>query len=319
MKKLLYILFILLAFACETEISPVLNDAEEIMVIDAWLNQKMEKQEIRITRSQAYFDNAQPATITGLEVNVEDLNTGEVFNFQEGENAYFWDPVDKPFGEIEHTYRLTVYTHDNIFEAVARLGRVPEVDSIVFHYNQKDFNIAESYYSAEFIARDPVGVGDAYWIKAWKNGSYLGRPSEINIAFDAGLSPGQPVDGQVFHQVVRRDFVNPLEERSDKANYYHPPYTIGDSLFVEIHSISPAAFDYLSAVILQTNRPGGFSELFATPLTNVPTNIKSTVRMDTEEKSTVNVAGFFNVSAVSSGGGKISQEIAQKAKVLAGE
>lgn len=311
MKKLLYILFILLAFACETEITPELKEAEEIMVIDAWVSQKMEKQEIRITRSQPYFDNSHPVMVSGLEVNVEDLNTGEIYNFQEGEGAYYWEPVDKPFGEIGHNYRLTVYADDELFEAEASLGRVPEVDSIVFTYNEEDFNISEPYYSAEFIASDPVGAGDAYWIKAWKNGVYLGKPSEINIAFDAGLSPGQPVDGKMFHQVIRRDFVNPLEERADKANYYHPPYRVGDSLYVEIHAISPAAFDYLSGIILQTNRPGGFSELFATPLANVPTNITST--------SSVKVAGFFNVATVSSGGRKITQAIAEEAKVLAGK
>lgn len=311
MKKLLYIPFILLAFACETEITPELKEAEEIMVIDAWISQKMEKQEIRITHSQPYFDNSHPVMVSGLEVNVEDLNTGEIYDFQEGEDAYYWEPVDKPFGEIGHNYRLTVYADDELFEAEASLGRVPEVDSIVFTYNEEDFNISEPYYSAEFIASDPVGAGDAYWIKAWKNGVYLGKPSEINIAFDAGLSPGQPVDGKMFHQVIRRDFVNPLEERSDKANYYHPPYRVEDSLYVEIHAISPAAFDYLSGIILQTNRPGGFSELFATPLANVPTNITST--------SSVNVAGFFNVAAVSTGGRKITQEIAEEAKVLAGK
>jgi hypothetical protein len=312
MKKILYVVFIALSFGCETPITPELNKAEEIMVIDAWLSHKMERQEIRISKSQPYFDNSHPSMIVGLEISVEDINTGEVYDFQEGNDSYYWDPIDAPFGEIGHTYRLVVYSTDEIFEAVAGLGRVPEVDAIVYTYNEEDFTISEPYYSAEFVATDPVGVGDAYWIKAWKNGSYLGKPSEINIAFDAGLSPGQSVDGQVFHQVIRRDFVNPLEEMPDKKNFFYPPYTVGDSLYVEIHSIFPSGFRLFNGVILQTNRPGGFSGLFATPLANVMTNLKST-----NENSTTNVAGFFNVSAVSAGGGKITQEIAEEAKVVA--
>ena len=108
--------------------------------------------------------------------------------------------------------------------------------------------------------------------------------------------------------------MNPLDPLPDRKNYYHPPYEIGDSLYVEIHSIDPVTFEYLTGVILQTNRPGGFSELFATPLANVMTNVKST-----DENSNTNVAGFFNVSAVSSGGGRITQEVADEARTKAGK
>jgi hypothetical protein len=314
MKKIIYIALIALGFGCETAIQPELKEAEEILVIDAWLTQKMERQKVMVSRSQPYFDNSYPSLTPGAQVTVEDLNTGVVYNFQEGADAYYWDPADAPLGEVGHTYKLAVTHGGETFEALSTLGRVPEVDTILYKYNSKDFNILESYYSAEFVAVDLVGPGDAYWIKAWKNGNYLGKPSEINIAFDAGLSPSQSVDGEVFHQVIRRDFVNPLDPLPDRKNYYHPPYQIGDSLYVEIHSIDPVAFEYLTGVILQTNRPGGFSELFATPLANVMTNVSST-----DENSNTSVAGFFNMSAVSSGGGRITQEIADEAKADAGK
>jgi hypothetical protein len=314
MKKILYIALIALGIGCETSISPELKEAEEVLVIDAWLTQKMERQKVTVTRSQPYFDNSFPTLTQGAQVSVEDMNTGEVYDFQEGGDSYYWDPAGAPLGVVGHTYRLSVTYGGETFEAFSHLGRVPEVDTIVYKYNSKDFNILESYYSAEFVATDPVGSGDAYWIKAWKNGDYLGKPSEINIAFDAGLSPSQSVDGEVFHQVIRRDFVNPLDPLPDRKNYYHPPYQVGDSLYVEIHSIDPLAFEYLSSVILQTNRPGGFSELFATPLANVMTNLQST-----DENSNTNVAGFFNMSAVSSGGGIITQQIADEAKAAAGK
>ena len=57
-----FIMVLLMAVvtACDTEIHPDLGEPEEIMVIDAWVNQKMERQEIFITRSQAYFENATP-------------------------------------------------------------------------------------------------------------------------------------------------------------------------------------------------------------------------------------------------------------------
>jgi hypothetical protein len=130
MKKLFVILLSILFTACETTITPELNDAERIIVVDAWLDQKMERQEIRITRSQPYFENANPEKIAGATVQVYDLTNDEVYNFIENESLYYWDPSDKPFGAIGHRYRLVVTINGETFEAFSRLGRVPSVDSI---------------------------------------------------------------------------------------------------------------------------------------------------------------------------------------------
>jgi hypothetical protein len=309
MKNLLYISLIAVVFGCETTINPNLDSAEKIMVVDAWINQKLMRQEIRITRSQPYFDNSVPIKIDDAIVMVEDLDNGITYDFQEGPSSYFWDPVGVPFGVVGHNYRLTVTSEGETFEAYSKLGRVPPIDSIKFNYNAEDVLIKQAYYTAEFLATDPVGVGDAYWIKTWKNGVYLGKPSELNMAFDAGFSAGQSVDGQVFIIPIRKDFVNPLDENPGIKNEFLPPYLVGDSLHIEIHSLDPQAFDFLYGVYFHINRPGGFAELFSFPLANATTNLKST-----DENSITNVAGFFNVSAVSTGGQKLTQKIADEAK-----
>ena len=46
---------------------------------------------------------------------------------------------------------------------------------------------------------------------------------------------------------------------------------------------------------IQTNRPGGFAELFAQPLANVSSNIL----IADETMGAADVIGFFNISAVS--------------------
>ncbi len=303
------LLTLLTLFSCETTINPELDTPKEIIVVDAWVNQKMERQIIRVTRSQPYFDNAFPSKIPNLEVTVEDMDNGVTYSFLESQDYYYWDPVDEPFGEVGHTYRLSVTVNGETFEAFSKLGRVPPVDSVTFTYNEKDLIIKEEYYTAEFMASDPVGIGDAYWIKAWKNNTLLNKPSELNMAFDAGFSAGQAVDGQVFLIPIRKDFLNPLDKIPDGNNEFYPPYLVGDSVHVEIHSLDPQAFDFLYAIYLNVNRPGGFAELFSMPLVNSPTNFQSTI-----ENSPTNIAGFFNVSAVSSGGRKLTQKLADWAK-----
>lgn len=313
MKKIIYLSIITLTFfGCETDITPELDAAAKILVVDAWINQKMERQEIRVTRSQPYFDNSVPLKISNALVTVEDLSNGTIYNFQEGPSSYFWDPVGAPFGVVGHQYRLSVTTQGETFEAFSNLGRVPPIDSILFRYKPAETIIKEEYYQGEFMAKDPVGVGDAYWIKAWKNGVFLGKPVELNMAYDAGFSAGQPVDGQEFLIPIRNGFINPLDKIDGKQNEFLPPYLVGDSLYVEIHSINPLAFDFLYGVYFQIARSGGFAELFANPLTNSSTNLKST-----DKNSITNVAGFFNIAAVSSRGLKLTQEIANKAKLNA--
>lgn len=309
MKKILYTSLIVIVFGCEDTIHPELDTPAEIMVVDAWIDQKMERQEIRITRSQPYFESSVPAKISGLTVRVEDLDTGTIYAFREGPVSYYWDPVDGPFGVVGHHYKLSVSREGETFEAFSRLGRAPSVDDIRFTYHSEDFMLKEPYYRAEFVATDPAGQGDAYWIKAWRNGLYLGRPSELNIAYDAGFSAGQAVDGQQFITPIRKDYVNPIEENPHKEGEYLPPYLVGDSLYVEIHSLDPLAIDFLSGMYFQIDRPGGFAELFAVPLANTVTNLKSTDR-----NSNTQVAGFFNVASVGFAGKKLTQEMADEAK-----
>lgn len=118
------------------------------------------------------------------------------------------------------------------------------------------------------MATGPLGEGDAYWVKAWKNDVFLGKPEEPNMVYDGGFSASNSVDGEVSILPIRRDFINPLDKANDNDTQFIPPYQVGDSITVEIHSLDHAAFDFLIGVYFNINRPGGFGELFAFPLTN---------------------------------------------------
>lgn len=75
----------------------------------------------------------------------------------------------------------------------------------------------------------------------------------------------------------------------------------GDSVRVELHAVTNETFFFLSRVANETNRPGGFGELFADPLGSIPTNI-----IPSDEN--VKVVGFFNTAAVSSFGATVSEQ-----------
>ncbi len=277
--------------SCEDDISSEvrLETSPELVVIDAWINNKPEPQTIQVNASQSYFDNSGLIGLSGAEVVVLD-ESGKQYLFEEGEQgAYIWTPTaGETFGTVGQNYALAVTYNGVTYGSVSSMNRVPPIDSITFRFEEANAFLEDSYF-AEFWARDPVGAGDSYWVKTWKNEEYLGAPDQINIAFDAGFSQGGAVDGLIFIPPIR-DAINPFE---DEDGTFLSPYAVGDSIYVELHAIPNEAAFFLNEVRLQTDRPGGFGELFASPLSNVPTNI---VASDGETE----VLGFFTVSAVSS-------------------
>jgi hypothetical protein len=290
--------FLSLVFSsCEQTIHPALQSANPVLVVDAWINNKNETQVVLLTETQPYFDDADLAGVSGAVVTVEDVTAGIQYTFNENPNkkgSYEWKPSDGPFGMVGHSYKLTLQVGGETFEASSRMGRVPPIDSIVFEVDDRPGSNKKTKYRGEFYATDPVGVGDTYWIRAYKNDTLLNKPSELNVAYDAGFSAGGEADGEIFIVPIRLG-INP-DYSNDSSN--PSEYLPGDSVYVEINSITLAAFNYLNEVSTQTDRPGGFAELFATPLANVSTNVSNI----NPKGSTV--VGFFNVAAVSGRGKK---------------
>jgi hypothetical protein len=285
----------LILSSCETTISPELEKVDPVLVVDAWINNKPGNQVISLTQTQPYFDNTLPPGVLGATVTVRD-NKGVVFSFIEdavNKGKYVWKPVgNQVFGTIGNSYKISIQVNGEVYEASSRMGRVPAVDSLTLKKNDSD-QPNPDFYRAQFWGTDPIGSGDAYWIRAVKNGVLLNKPSDINVAYDAGFSAGGNFDGITFIPPIRGS-VNPNDTDADDTAL--SPYAPGDSLYVEIHSITVPAFNYLQEVEIQTNRPGGFGELFARPINNVSTNI---VNLNPKGKKAV---GFFNVSAVSGRG-----------------
>jgi hypothetical protein len=284
-------------YSCEDVINPQLERAEPVLVVDAWINNLPQTQTIKLTRTQPYFENILPPAVAGATVTITDEN-GVVFTFIENKpGEYEWVPSGtNVFGEVGLNYLLTVQVNNETFVAESRMGRVPVVDSITF-FKQKGNQFIDDLYQAEFWAKDPPESGDAYWIKFYKNGIHQNKPSEIITAYDAGFSKGGNFSGVEFIPPIRRA-INPFD--TDENDRLLSPYQVGDSVSVQIHAVTEAAFNFLNEVSIQTNRPGGFGELFSTPLANVSSNIRNTLANGSK------VVGFFNVGAVSGLGRKFN-------------
>lgn len=287
----------LFIFSCDDVIHPALEKAEPVLVIDAWLNDAPGTQKIKLTRSQPYFESVLPQGVSAAAISVTDTN-GKLYSFLETEpGLYVWTPIgNEVFGEVGLNYNLSVQVGSENFVSEARMGRAPVIDSITF-FLVKGGQFADDQYQAEFWSTDPIEPGDSYWVKFFKNGKQQLKPSEIITAYDAGFSKGGNFNGVPFIVPIRRA-INPFDE--DKDGKTLSPYLVGDSVSVEIQSVTESGFNFLNQAVIQTNRPGGFGELFATPLANVDTNIINTNPAGSK------VLGFFNVGAIKSLGRKFN-------------
>lgn len=298
---LLSLLTLLVFAACEKQVDLELETAETALVVDAWITDQARPQQISLTYTQGYFDNTVPEPARDAVVTVIETETGNEFSFTDPDNngVYEWMPPapDQTFGTVGRSYALTIELGGITYGSFTRMNGVPAIDSITFEYYKKGSFSRDEYYIADFWSRDLPGVGNAYWIKTWKNANYLGQPTEINIAYDAGFSPGGEVDSLIFIQPIRNQ-ANPFDAEQD--GLLLPPYSPGDSIRVQIHSISPEAWFFLYRMTDEINRPGGFGELFSTPLANIPTNI-----LASDERP---VVGFFNVAAVAEASAEVSEE-----------
>lgn len=286
---------------CDDVISVDTGSASQILNIDAWVNNKSQTQTISLTLTQDYFDNSDlPPAASGASVTITD-NNGTVFTFQEdtvaNDGSYRWKPVSEEIlGETGNTYTLKVIYKGETFAASCITGRVPQIDSITFAEQENAPDNGKYYYQAEFWAKDLTGKGDTYWIRTYKNGELLNKASELTIAYDAASTSGTDFDGVTFLSPVRKG-INAKDEDDDGQPL--PALLTSDSIYVEIHSLTDAAFNYINEVKTQTDKQGGLAELFtSTPLANVSTNITNT-----SGKSS-SVVGFFNVAVVSGKGKK---------------
>ncbi len=269
--------------ACQDVITVDLEQGEPQVVVDAWINNLSTEQSIILQYTQPYFDSTSLAAIEDATVQVIS-SAGKTVDFTHtGQGVYTWTPATgEIIGDIGEEFDLMIITNETTYSSSTELRPVPVIDSIQQEFRTDEF-IAEDGIYTQFFSRDLVGLGDTYWIKTYKDGVYLNKPLELNIAYDASRAPGAEVDNVIFIPPIREGINEIGDENLPVA------WEVGQSVRVEIHSISNDAYTFLA--LAQRQILNGLNTIFAEPLVNTDGNIESS---DGTE-----VLGFFNVAAVS--------------------
>lgn len=289
-NNVIYLLLTLFLIAgCQDVIDVELDPAPARLVVDAWLNDKPEAQLIRLTQSTPYLDASPVPAVSGAEVVITSDDDRTLIFTDEGNGNYRWTPEDgQNIGPVGTTFTLNIIWNNTPYTATSVMRPVPAIDSITQEFRVDELVGPDGIY-AQFFARDLLGLGNAYWIKTFKNGIFLNKPQELNIAFDAGFDPGAELDGLIFIPPIR-ELVNRIPDQDNPEDDDNvPPWAAGDTILVEIHSLNVPAFAFLD--IARDQMTNGDNTIFAIPLANAKGNIVSAGGDE--------VLGIFNVAAVS--------------------
>lgn len=296
MKKLIYLpafLLLLASFSCEDVVEIDAKFEETQLVVDAWLSSLDTAQTVTLSLTQDYFNNAAPQGVTDATVILINETQGKTLPFTHQDNgAYTWMPqAGEQIGTIGDVFTLAISYQDWNYEASSQLKPAPPVDSIVYEFREAELGNPEGIF-AQFYASDLPGIGDTYWIKTYKNGEFLNKPSEMNLSADGTFDQGSGTDGIVFITPIR-EAINRIPDDSDSEdNSEVPPYAVGDHIRVEIHAITNPAFRFLS--IARDQITNGSNGIFALPVANSPTNI---VGVEADAPAAL---GFFNTATITS-------------------
>jgi hypothetical protein len=276
-KKIAVSFLVIISFtSCEDVIQIKLDEGAKLLVVDAFINDMRVSQNVRLTQTDSYFSGQNPPPVTNATVTLKDITVNKTYTFVNNNNGDYQYAITATdtIAFIDHSYELTINYDGKTYTSFTKQKRTTVIDSITYSFKEKNSFTEEGFY-CKFWAFDPPGAEpDYYWVKAFKNGTFFNKGSQINLAFDGAYSAG--ADGFIFIPPIA-EAITPFGER----------YAFGDVCRVEIHSISKETYFFLIQVQTQTTNSG----LFATTPENVRTNI------NTPEGATKAI-GWFNMASV---------------------
>ena len=281
---------LILGVSCTDVIDIQPDDAPALLVVDAWLNNRAKSQIIDLSETVTYFDSQSKRDVTDASVSIQS-DQGRTFVFEhQGQGSYRWQPEDSTdaLGVAGHGFLLEIVRQGVRYQASSTMLPTASIEEIRQEFRENELGSADGIW-AEFIARDLPGLGNTYWIKTYKNDSLLNKPEELNLAFDAAFDSGSQVDGLIFIPPIR-ELINPVPDPTNEGEEAPAPWSAGDKIRVEIHSVSIPAFEFMT--LARDQILNGNNTIFATPIANTRGNV-------TAVDGSSEVLGVFNVAEIS--------------------
>jgi len=271
MKNFKTILPLFLAMAllmsCQETVILDIESSEPQVVIEGLITNS-DLNFIKVTKSRSFYDTGEAEKVTNatvvVSVNAEDI----VFIHNPGNNPQLEGVYLPPMGfspVVGNTYSMSVIVNGEEYEAEETLLPVTTIDSLTVRLDEDEMlktDVEGRFYEVIFYAKEPQDRVDHYLFKYYRNDSIVRDHFEdIYVSEDKFL--GEEIDDLPI------------------AGYY----AIGDTVRVEMYSLTRESYVFYSDVFNLINGDGG---MFSPPPANPRNNISN------------DGLGYFQVSAIDS-------------------
>jgi hypothetical protein len=266
-NSIVFIVITLLFSSCIDEVNMKVESFEPMIVLDGEINDHGEKQILRLSFSQPYFQEGTKLYLDNAQVTLfeDEVAVGTY----ESKGSGIYELLMK--GQVGKEYSIAVllpeipehpgFSGKKIVSEPELLAPISEITDIRMDFRPESLIYSEGYYLL-INTSDPVGKGNFYRWKMKVNGEFTKSSKEIFILDD------EMVDGN--------DFID-LDLTFD-------PFKVGDSVVVRQQSITKHFYQFLLDVYMQALTQESF---FDSPAYNPHSNLKSDIP----------VVGYFNASA----------------------
>jgi hypothetical protein len=253
-------LIVLLLFCCEPEeeISWNVDKIPERLVVEGSITDELKIHTITLKKSADYFSNKAAEAVSNAVVNITDGHN--VFYLEENPaGSGIYRTTEEIKGDTGRLYKLTINTeyplnNVSLFTAESFLNRTIRTDSMIsvlydspFLFNNTDTVIIVN----NIFGYEPEPEGDYYILSLYRNGTLINDTIDEYITF---YDRNSGINGETFLPFA---FVENFVE--------------GDTVEIEIRSISKTYFDFIEGVkmISRGTDPFGFSGPPANPVGNI--------------------------------------------------
>ncbi|MBV1924670.1 MAG: DUF4249 domain-containing protein [Flavobacteriaceae bacterium] len=263
-------LFSILFTSCTDVIDVDVSTAIPRLVIEASIDWEKgtqgNNQFIKLSTSNAYYDNNTVTDVTNALVKITNNTTGEVFNFEDQDNGLYTINTFNPI--LHNFYTLEVQYEGETYLANEQL--IPVVDiSAIYQSTEDGFDDEALEVYIDFT--DPAGVDNYYFIKIQAEDNLLPVMFDITDEF---------TDGNLMSLYYEREEDSDINQEEFKA---------GDVVAISFHGVSETYSNYIQLLIEQYESVGD-------PFTSTPVVLRGNCTNPTHPENFA--YGYFRLTEV---------------------
>ncbi|WP_163382226.1 DUF4249 family protein [Cyclobacterium sp. SYSU L10401] len=247
MRLIKILSMVLLLQACQEEVFLDLENVGKTPVIEAIWTDDAALNGVVVAYSRDYYDTLPNEIAAHAEVDIEDMQTGEIVPFRFEEDLGRYLPVNGKAATIGQEYQLNVSLDGKDYVSGGTTLEAPVLDSITYEFKEERFFASEGYYLTLY-GKIPFEENNYYRLILTRNDTILNRRSDYFLFDDTFGS-----------SILNNGFE--LTAFSFKKD---------DEVKLQMLRLNKPAYDYLNQVVSLLFSDGG---LFSPPPENPQSNI----------------------------------------------